>query len=174
MTLLMALFLFMSVFRMAEAGIPALGKIVSGGLPATSFAFLALAFGLSLAVSLVLAIACYLVYEAMIRPGISVKNTRYLITDKRVLIQRGNEELHLDRAKIVDVIDTPIGDGLSDVFLVLDGPKARALAASGAFGELGRGPNLRPVFESVEDAEGVSRVLQRRAGDIALANSSVR
>jgi hypothetical protein len=43
---------------------------------------------------------------------------------------------------------------------VLDGPRARALAASGAFGELERGPNLRPVFESVADAESVTRILQ--------------
>jgi len=82
-----------------------------------------------------------------------------LITDKRVLIQRGNEELHVDRSIIVDVIGAPAGDGLQDVFFVLDGPRARALAMSGAFGELGRGPHLRPVFEAVDDAEGASRVL---------------
>jgi hypothetical protein len=41
---------------------------------------------------------------------------------------------------------------------VLDGPRARAVAASGAFGEISRGPNLRPVFEAVEDGEGVSRI----------------
>ena len=40
-----------------------------------------------------------------------------------------------------------------------DGPRARALAASGAFGELGRGPHLRPVFEAVDDAEGARSVL---------------
>jgi hypothetical protein len=82
-----------------------------------------------------------------------------LITDKRVLIQRRGEELHVDRSKIVDVIDAPAGDGLSNVFMVLDGPQARALAASGAFGEVDRSPHLRPVFESVADAEGARRVL---------------
>ena len=51
------------------------------------------------------------------------------------------------------------GDGLRNVFMVLEGPQARALAASGAFGELDRSPHLRPVFESVEDAEGARRVL---------------
>ncbi len=73
------------------------------------------------------------------------------------------EELHVDRDKIVDVIDSPTGDGLYDVFMVLDGPHARALAASGAFGEIDRGPHLRPVFESVEDAEGVNRILRAAA-----------
>jgi hypothetical protein len=59
------------------------------------------------------------------------------------------------------VIDAPAGEGLRHVFLVLDGPRARALAASGAFGEGDRGPELRPVLESLEDAEGVSRILRQ-------------
>jgi hypothetical protein len=78
--------------------------------------------------------------------GRLAKQTRYLVTNKRVLIQRGREELHLGRDKIVDVIDAPAGDGVSHVFLVLDGPRARALAASGAFGEGRHGPELRPVL----------------------------
>jgi hypothetical protein len=61
---------------------------------------------------------------------------------------------------MVEVIDAPGGDGVRNVFLVLEGPRARALAASGAFGEIDRGPNLRPVFESVEDAEGVAKILR--------------
>ena len=56
-------------------------------------------------------------------------------------------------------LDAPAGRGLHDVFMVIDGPRARALAASGAFGEIDRGPHLRPVFEAVEDAEGASRIL---------------
>ncbi len=110
-----------------------------------------------------LTIASYVVYDAVIRPGLLAKETRYLVTDKRVLIQRRSEELHLDRARIVDVIEAPSRDGYRDVFLVLDGPKARAVATSGAFGELGRGPHLRPVFESVDDAESVSRILETAA-----------
>jgi hypothetical protein len=107
----------------------------------------------------VLVVGGYIAYDTVIRPGQLVSDTRYLITDKRVLIQRRTEELHLDRSKIVDVIDAPAGDGLRNVFIVLDGPQARAFAASGAFGELERSPHLRPVFESVDDAEGARRVL---------------
>jgi len=55
------------------------------------------------------------------------------VTDSRVLISRRNEELSLDRSRIAYVIDAP-ANGLHDVFLVLDGPQARALAPSGAFG----------------------------------------
>jgi hypothetical protein len=128
-------------------------------LPYLSPSFVALAAGIFMAVALVLVVGGYIAYDTVIRPGKLVGNTRYLITDKRVLIQRGQEELHVDRSKIVDVIDAPAGDGLSDVFMVLDGPQARALAASGAFGELERSSHLRPVFEAVEDAEGARRVL---------------
>jgi len=152
-------FLFAGVERMVQHGIPALQRVARYGLPVRSLSFAALTFGLSLAVLMVFAVGCYLIYDAVIRQGYAAKHTRYLITDKRVLIQRGNEELHVDRGIIVDVIDAPAGDGLHDVFFVLDGPRARALAASGAFGEVGRGPHLRPVFEAVDDAEGARNVL---------------
>lgn len=153
-------FLFAVVGRMIESLIPTLrGVVVHGYLPVRSFPFAAFTFGVGLAVLLVFAVGCYVIYDAVIRQGYGAKHTRYLITDKRVLIQRGSEELHVDRHLIVYVIDAPAGDGLHDLFFVLDGPRARALAASGAFGEVGRGPHLRPVFEAVDDAEGANRVL---------------
>lgn len=157
-----ATLLFLGVGRMVFGALPALRK-VHEVLPAQSLPFIALALGIGSAIVLMFAIACYLVYDAVIRQGVLTRETRYLITNKRVLIQRGGEELHVDRNKIVHVIDAPTGDGLYDVFMVLDGPRARALAASGAFGEIDRGPHLRPVFESVEDAEGVNRILRAAA-----------
>jgi hypothetical protein len=150
--------LFVGVVRMLLSGLPALGK-VSQALPQASFPFVALATGVGLAILLVFSIACYIVWDTWLRAAFLTGETRYLITNKRVLIQRGVEELHVDRDKIVDVIDAPAGGGLHDVFMVIDGPRARALAASGAFGELERGPHLRPVFEAVDDAEGASRIL---------------
>lgn len=145
--------------EMVTRAFSALGKVAQGGLPYLSPMFVALATGLFLAVALVLVVGGYIAYDTVIRPGKLIGDTRYLITDKRVLIQRRGEELHVDRSKIVDVIDAPAGDGLSNVFMVLDGPQARSLAASGAFGEIDRSPHLRPVFEAVEDAEGARRVL---------------
>ncbi len=162
-------FLFLGADRMVERGIPALQRVAHGGLPVRSFPFAALIFGLSLAVLMVFTVGCYVIYDAVIRQGYAAKHTRYLITDKRVLIQRGNEELHVDRGIIVDVIDAPAGDGLHDMFFVLDGPHARALAASGAFGEVGRSPHLRPVFEAVDDAEGARSVLAAPRPDLPTA-----
>lgn len=159
--LLMAIsaFTVLAAVQMIARAVPALGKVARGGLPYLSPSFVALAAGMFLAVALVLTVGGYIAYDTIIRPGQLVGDTRYLITDKRVLIQRRSEELHVDRSKIVDVIDAPAGDGLRNVFIVLDGPQARALAASGAFGELERSPHLRPVFEAVDDAEGARRVL---------------
>jgi hypothetical protein len=145
--------------EMVLRAVAALAKVARNGLPYLSPSFVALATGIFMAVALVLVVGGYIAYDTVIRPGNLVGDTRYLITDKRVLIQRRGEELHVDRSKIVDVIDAPAGDGLRNVFMVLDGPQARALAASGAFGELERSPHLRPVFEAVEDAEGARRVL---------------
>lgn len=144
---------------MVLRAVPALSKVSRAGLSYLSPSFIALSAGVFLAVAIVLVTGAYIAYHTVIRPGKLVSDTRYLITDKRVLIQRRSEELHLDRSKIVDVIDAPAGDGLSNVFIVIDGPQARALAASGAFGELERSPHLRPVFEAVEDAEGARRIL---------------
>lgn len=153
-------FTVFSGMEMVWRAVPALGRMArGGGLPYLSPSFMALATAIFLAVALVLTVGGYIGYDTLIRPAKLVGDTRYLITDKRVLIQRRGEELHVDRSKIVDVIDAPAGDGLSNVFIVLDGPQARALAASGAFGEMERSPHLRPVFEAVEDAEGARRVL---------------
>jgi hypothetical protein len=105
-------------------------------------------------------VAVGLGYVALVRPARLAQKTRYLITDRRVLIQRGHEELCLDRERIVDVIDTPVQGGVHDIFLVLDGPRARALAASGAFGERDIENGLVPVFHAVADAEEVSQILR--------------
>jgi len=115
--------------------------------------------GASLGLLLLLAVACLVAYAAFLRPLRLARQTRYFVTDQRVLIRRGDEELSLDRSRIVYVIDAP-SKRLHDVFLVLDGPQARALAPSGAFGEEGSG-SLRPVFASIDDADTVSQILRR-------------
>lgn len=145
--------------RMALTSVPTLRKLVAAGMSTEVLAFEALVTGLGLATLTVLASSCVLFYVTVIRPGRLAGSTRYLVTNRRVLIQRGNEELHLDKQKIVDVIDAPGRDGLRDVFLVLDGPQARALAASGAFRDDEAMPGLCPVLERVEDVEGLSRAL---------------
>jgi hypothetical protein len=117
--------------------------------------------GVALAMLLLLFVAATLFDWAVLRPGRLVRRTRYFVTDRRVLIQRGHEELHLDRSRIAYVIAAPTASRslLRDVFLVLDGPQARALAASGAFGERSR-DTLEPVLFSIADADTVEPILR--------------
>jgi hypothetical protein len=121
--------------------------------------------GASLGMLLLLAVAVFVAYAALVRPARLARATRYFVTDARVLIRRGNEELSLDRSRIAYVIDAPWRK-LHDVFLVLDGPQARALAPSGAFGGEDRDDALKPVFAAIADADTVGKLL--RAGERAM------
>jgi hypothetical protein len=121
--------------------------------------------GAALGMLLLLSVALAVAYVAFVRPARLARATRYFVTDARVLIRRGNEELSLDRSRIAYVIDAPWRK-LHDVFLVLDGPQARALAPSGAFGGDDRDDALRPVFAAIADADTVGKLL--RTSDPAL------
>jgi hypothetical protein len=147
-----------------------LRTVTSAGLSPGSASFVALVASLALTIVLLVSASVGLLYAVVVKPARLAARTRYLITDRRVLIQRGDEELHLDRSRIVDVIDTPTEPGLRTLFLVLDGPRARAVAAGGAFGEA-RGQGLEPVLHRVADAEAVQRILQPAAGR-ALSNAA--
>jgi hypothetical protein len=118
--------------------------------------------GVTLATLLVVASAVGIAHWAVFRPMRLTRETRYFITDRRVLIRRGHDELHLDRSRIAYVIEAPVGRSpRANVFLVLDGPQARALAASGAFGEHTNDTDaLVPVFAAIDDAETASEILR--------------
>jgi hypothetical protein len=149
--------LFAASGAMLVRAVPSLRGLIAAGLRDLPLAALLLAEGITAVV--VVGAAVHFAINGLITPLRQLDRTRYLITNRRVLIQRGHEELHLDRERIVDVIPAPGASGLTDVFLVLDGPRARALALGGAFGEADAGPELHPVLESVEDSEGLSRIL---------------
>jgi hypothetical protein len=120
--------------------------------------------GVSLGVLVLVAAGGMFAYGALVRPALLARSTRYFVTNRRVLIRRGREELLLDRSRIAYVIATRANNSLTqrgslhDVFLVLDGPQARALAASGAFGE-GRRDTLSPVFAAIQDPDAVGAIL---------------
>jgi hypothetical protein len=146
-------------FTTGTQAVHAVKSVLRAGLDPESIGFVALVGSLTLTVALLGTAAVSIVYFSVVRPARLERETRYLITDRRVLIQRGGEELHLERERIVDVIDAPSQDGRHDLFLVLDGPRALALAPSGAFGEE-RGTALQPVFKRVDDADAVRRILR--------------
>jgi hypothetical protein len=150
---------------------PALGRVLRAhALPWVTSGLLVA--GVALTTLLLVAVAVGVAYQACVRPSRLARLTRYLVTDRRVLIRRGKEELSLDRGRIADVISAPVhglthegaatsSSGLTDVYLVLDGPQARAFSPSGAFGERD-GDKLVPVLSAIEDAETVGSILRAK------------
>jgi hypothetical protein len=160
--------LTMGLFGLGVAGtvrgVSIVERLARAGVSTTSVAFLALVLGMGLAVLCVFFVGFFVIQSTLIFRARMLRHTRYLISNKRVLIQRGREELHLDRRMIVEVIETPAGGGTYNLFLVLDGPRARALASSGAFGErTDDAAELLPVFECVLDGDGAKDALGRRS-----------
>jgi hypothetical protein len=164
--------------QLLARGTPAVARLSrSHALPPSLLALLVASA--ALASLLLLAVAVGLAYAAFVRPTRLTRATRYYVTSSRVLIRRGAEELHLDRSRVAYVIDAPAGSAITrdatralhDVFLVLDGPQARALAASGAFGSgedaLADGGLLRPVFNAIQDVETVTQILREKELDKA-------
>jgi hypothetical protein len=153
-----ALVLAAAAVFMAKHAVHALRTVASAGMHPETPTFIALAASLSLVIVLLASASLAMLYDVIVRPARLLGATRYLITDRRVLIQQGDEELHLDRSHIVDVIDGPSKGGMRDVFLVLDGPHARALSAGGAFGEAPQ-QGLQPVLRRVEDVDAIKQIL---------------
>jgi hypothetical protein len=151
----------LAAVHVVERSIPVLRKVDRLHLlPGHGFAFFVAAVALAVMFMVVIAVAVG--YSACVRPARLARATRYLVTDRRVLIRRAHDELSLDRRRIADVITAPTRSGsvsLIDVFLVLDGPHARAFASSGAFRHVEAG-GLQPVLVAVEDAETVATLLR--------------
>ncbi len=157
MTALVSAVLFLASARMIMRAVPPLRRVL--GLHSLNAALQAtLVAGVAIAALVLVASAVAFAHWALLRPGRLTRQTRYFITDKRVLIRRGHDELHLDRSHIAYVIEAP-NKKRSNVFMVLDGPQARALAASGAFGER-ETDTLLPIFASIDDAETASEILR--------------
>ena len=147
--------------RALVGGVHGIRVVLRAGLAPVSATFGALVLAIAITVVFVLGTAVIAGYHALLRPARLNHATRYLVTDRRVLIQRGQQELHLDRDRIVDVIDAPKDGGVHDFFLVLGGKNAHAHALAGAFGERAervRG-ELLPVLRSVQDGDGVRAIL---------------
>ena len=156
--------LALALVRMLLRAVPSLAKILRvHALPGWTFGLM---LGAIAVVAMLLLVSAFAVgWSALVLPWKKQQRTRYFVTNKRVLIARDDEELHLDRSRIAYVIATK-AKKLHDVFLVLDGPHARALALSGAFGG-DDGGVLRPVFSAIDDADSVHDLLARKDPQIA-------
>jgi hypothetical protein len=152
-------FLALLFERSLASSVPSIARLLRMHALSPGLAVL-LVGAVALGMLLLLAISAGAGYHSLVRPARLNRRTRYFVTNARVLIRRGNEELALDRSRIAYVIDAP-SRKLHDVFLVLDGPQARALAPSGAFGgDRATDDLLRPVFAAIDDADTVGRILR--------------
>lgn len=148
-----------AVALMLARAVPTLAKVLRAHA-LTPVASAMLVGGVALGVLLLASVALFIGYAALVRPVRLARATRYFVTDRRVLIRRGPEELHLDRQRIAYVITAPWrdGDARRDLFLVLDGPQARAFSPSGAFGGADE-ERLVPMFAAIEDADTATELL---------------
>ncbi|HEX7479529.1 MAG TPA: hypothetical protein VF331_17120 [Polyangiales bacterium] len=130
------------------------------GLPVRSGTWLMLFSALLISGSIMLTVGAALVWNGIWGARADGSRTEYILTDSRVLIRRGRTELSVDRRRIVDVADQPSTGDLSNLYLILDGPRARALADNGALGMLSppRG-TVPPVLYEVRDRELFRRLL---------------
>ncbi|MGE0788927.1 MAG: hypothetical protein AB7S26_24855 [Sandaracinaceae bacterium] len=130
------------------------------GLPMTSVTWLLLFAAMALTATLILAIGVGLAWHGIVRARGLGRDTEYLLTNRRLLIRRGPTELSLDRARIVDVAETRGWLGLSNMYLVLDGPDARALADSGALGVITPSRDqVPPILYELKDTKPLRTLL---------------
>jgi hypothetical protein len=134
-------------------------RLMAAGVPALSLTFLTLMAAFVLTVALLLAVGGGMLYLGVVRKPALDRSTRYLVTDQRVLIERGHGEIHLDRANIVDLVEERGLYGGRDIYLVMDGPRSRGYSASGAFGPGERARGFLPVLRAIDDVEGLRAAL---------------
>jgi hypothetical protein len=114
--------------------------------------------------SVILTIGAVLFWKGLWGARADGSKTEYVLTDSRLLIRRDRTELSIDRKYIVDVAEVPSTAGSRNLYLILDGPHAKALDDNGAlsiFSALPRG-NVAPVLYEIRESELVRRLLLER------------
>lgn len=130
------------------------------GLQMSSWTWMLLFFAMALTAGVLLTVGLGLAWHGILRGRAMGHDTEYVLTDRRLLIRRGNTELSIDRARIVDIAETAAWRGLTTVYLVLDGPDARALADSGALRTIAPSrDSVPPVLYELRDASAISTAL---------------
>ncbi|HJL18051.1 MAG TPA: hypothetical protein RMH99_20475 [Sandaracinaceae bacterium LLY-WYZ-13_1] len=140
-----------------------LAELEELGLPVVSGTWFLLFAAMALTATLILAVGIGLVWHGVWRARAMGHDTEYVLTDRRLMIRRGRTELSLDRGRIVDVAETPGWRGLTNLYLVLDGPEARALADSGALSVVAPSRDgVPPVLYELRDPGDLRSLLSRR------------
>lgn len=140
-----------------------LAVLEENGLEMSSWTWVFLFSAVALTATLLLAVGLGLAWHGILRARAMGRDTEYVLTETRLLIRRGRTELSLDRARIVDVAERSGGRGVTNLYLVLDGPDARALATSGAMQPIPPSrDSVPPVLYEVRDPSRVRSLLVPR------------
>lgn len=150
-----------------------LAELEELGLPTASSTWIMLFLAMALTATLLLVVGLGLAWHGILRARAMGHDTEYVLTDRRLLIRRGRTELSLDRRRIVDVAETPAWRGSTNLYLVLDGPEARALVDSGAMGVIAPSRDaVPPVLYELRDPSGVSSLLTTRPSRPSLPHAA--
>ncbi|MBI5534939.1 MAG: hypothetical protein HY898_19585 [Deltaproteobacteria bacterium] len=163
LTTTLAVACFAAAVRSVSTGVPIGSRLLHAGVPVVSLTFLALVAAFALTVGVLAAIGGAFLYQGVVRKPLLDRSTRYLVTDRRVLIQRGHGEIHLDRSNVVDLMEEKGLYGGVDAYLIMDGPRSRGFAASGAFGPGERAKGFLPMLRGIHDVEGLRAALGQSA-----------
>jgi len=161
--------------RYGFRGLGILADLDRRGLFTRSWEWVLLFFAVVMTFLLLLAIGAGLIWYGYWRARAMGRGTEYLLTDRRLVVVRGRDELHVDRSRIVDVVRRNAPGKLEHLFLVLDTPGSRALADSGAMRSfLPARDALLPVLYEVQDAREVQEMLlgpERGASELIESNA---
>jgi len=158
---------------MAVRAAAVLARLEQHGLPLVSGTWILMFIAMALTATLILTVGVGLCWHGILRARAMGKDTEYILTDRRLLIRRGRTELSLERGRIVDVAETPGWRGLTNLYLVLDGPEARALADSGAMSVITPSRDaMMPVLFDLEDPQDVRSLLDARGSRPSLPHAA--
>ncbi len=130
------------------------------GLPVRSWTWVMFFLAILLSGALIVGVGALLLWKGSLGARAEGGRTEYILTDSRVLIPRGRIELSVERGRIVDVAEERSQGDLGNLYLILDGPHARAPDASGALSLLPRPrATVPPVLFEVRDIEEFRRLL---------------
>lgn len=150
-----------------------LADLEAHGLPMQSSTWILLFGAMALTATLILAIGVGLTWHGILRARAMGRDTEYVLTDRRILIRRGRTELSIARQRVVDVAETRGWRGLTTLYLVLDGPEARALADSGALSVIAPSRDaVMPVLFDLDDTRDLRTLLGERVSRPSLPHAA--
>ncbi len=130
------------------------------GLRVLSSEWMLLFSAVTISWALIVSCGLGLMWHGWFRTRALGRDTEYVLTEHRLLVRRGLIELSVNRDRIADAAITRVRGELSHLCLVLDSPRSRALADSGALRVLlPPRDTVPPVLYDLRDAAAVRALI---------------